>query len=194
MQGMVSLVVSYVTLTFSETLNYFNKHKDVNPNNQIVGFKPSDVIITEDFQERSSNIIDNQKMIDLIIDYCEDNLDYNDEIGMIEHRLEQFKKEVLLDENCSVLIYELEVEEIISFLNNQGMKIDETPKQTINIFLKNMSLVLNNFILQILFNIDMIWEINKEGAEKIASIKITPFYDSEHSLANVSNDSIVLFI
>lgn len=145
MSGIVSLLVSYVTLTFSETLNYFNKSG--NFHQKVVGFKPSDVIITDDFAERNSNLIDNQQMIDLIIDYCEDNLDYTNEANSIELRLEQFKKDILLDENCSVLIYELEVEEVLSFLSNQSMKLEETPKEILNIFLKNVYLVLNNFLI-----------------------------------------------
>jgi hypothetical protein len=92
------------------------------------------------------------------------------------------------------LIYELEVEEIISFFNNQSSKLDETPKETVDMFLKNLNLVLNNFIIQIMLNIDMLWELNEIGAEKIYSIKITPFYDPDHQLTNISNESIVLFI
>jgi hypothetical protein len=79
MQGIVSLVVSYATLTFSETLNYFNfkKRGGFDP---AVGFQASEIIKTDDFLERSSNLIDNSKMIDLIIDYCDNNLGYSEEM------------------------------------------------------------------------------------------------------------------
>ena len=179
MQGMVSLIVSYITLTFSESLNFLGGQ---NKYSTITGFKPNNAIVTEDFQQRSSNIIDNQQQIDLIVDYCEDNLDFNHDISSVENQVRQFKSEVLLDHYCTVLIYELESDELIQFLSNQSTQLDNQPKETVNLFLKNLYMIINNFLLQILSSIDILWELDESIIKTISTVKITPFYDPDHRL------------
>jgi hypothetical protein len=91
----------------------------------LVGFRPSDIIATEDFSERCGNLMDEQHMIDLLLDYCEGDLDVIEEYKGFENRVEAFKSNVLLDPGSSVHMYEIDIEEITAFLSNKGYKLDD---------------------------------------------------------------------
>lgn len=160
----------------------------------LVGFRPSDIVATEDFSERCVNLMDEQHMIDLLLDYCEGDLDIVEEYKGFENRVEAFKSNVLLDPNSSVHIYEIDIEEITAFLSNKGYKLDEQPKELVNIFIKGMYKVLDEFFIQILLQIDFFWKIDKSNNHSIKHIKITPFYDPDHKLQNLNNDCLLLFI
>ena len=192
----MSLVITYLTLIFSEIMtlkgNLSLSSMEFNYGNKLVS--PVNIIVTEDFERRTQNIREYSELLDKAVAYCEKSLDINTDLHVVEEELRVFKKEVLLDPYADIHIYEIDPEELMSYLSSQQAYFDDIQPAQLNKFLYYTFLNLDNFLLQMIISMDIIWFMQPRDFNRVSSIKITPFFNNLEDMNHVHAESLVFII
>ena len=179
-----TVLTSYTALIFNVMVQDATKKQSTN------------FMLNQRVRDVSRLIKANSQHIESLKHYSTRQLNFSSNLQQIEKNIMAFKRKCEFGEKSDLFVYEFDIDDVIEFFVKESNSFSSkvTPDKSLLYYeVEKVNLTVLNFLIDMIFKIDLIWRINEEKLKIVSNFQVAHYFDKTPTHQFISPTSLYFF-